>query len=69
MGEIWGAGDHVQCVHPLAGCIAGREEVTHVSVHGILPNSYTLLNKSALRDSYMPPAQHLYMHVMSCKCR
>mmetsp|Transcript_16050 Transcript_16050/g.40784 ORF Transcript_16050/g.40784 Transcript_16050/m.40784 type:complete len:212 (+) Transcript_16050:192-827(+) len=27
MGEIWGHGDHVQCVHPMAGCIAGREEV------------------------------------------
>lgn len=28
MGEIWGHGEHVQCTHPMAGCIAGREEVT-----------------------------------------
>mmetsp|Transcript_27717 Transcript_27717/g.49490 ORF Transcript_27717/g.49490 Transcript_27717/m.49490 type:complete len:209 (-) Transcript_27717:282-908(-) len=27
MGEIWGKGEHVQCVHPWAGCIAGHEEV------------------------------------------
>jgi len=27
MSEIWGQGNHVQCVHPSAGCIAGREEV------------------------------------------
>lgn len=27
MGEIWGHGDHVQCIHPGANCIAGREQV------------------------------------------
>jgi len=27
MSRIWGTGEHVQCIHPLAGCIAGREDV------------------------------------------
>ena len=27
MGEAWGKGEHVQCIHPLAGCIAGRGAV------------------------------------------
>lgn len=27
MAAAWGAGEHVQCVHPGAGCIAGREAV------------------------------------------
>ena len=28
MSEIWGSGEHVQCIHPAAGCIAGRESVS-----------------------------------------
>ena len=28
MADIWGAGEHVQCVHPGAGCIAGRQAVS-----------------------------------------
>ncbi|CAL5220593.1 g2633 [Coccomyxa viridis] len=27
MSEIWGTGEHVQCIHPAAGCIAGRDNV------------------------------------------
>ncbi|CAK0783492.1 hypothetical protein CVIRNUC_006691 [Coccomyxa viridis] len=27
MSHIWGRGEHVQCIHPAAGCIAGRENV------------------------------------------
>lgn len=27
MAAIWGRGDHVQCIHPAAGCIAGRDSV------------------------------------------
>jgi len=27
MSAIWGAGAHVQCIHPAAGCIAGRQSV------------------------------------------
>ena len=27
MEQLWGTGDHVQCIHPLAGCIAGRVDV------------------------------------------
>ena len=27
MSEVWGKGEHVQCIHPLAGCIAGRQAV------------------------------------------
>jgi hypothetical protein len=27
MADAWGTGDHVQCIHPLAGCIAGRASV------------------------------------------
>ncbi|DBA72446.1 hypothetical protein WJX79_001674 [Trebouxia sp. C0005] len=27
MKEIWGDGDHVQCLHPAANCIEGREDV------------------------------------------
>ena len=27
MELLWGTGDHVQCIHPLAGCIAGRSDV------------------------------------------
>lgn len=27
MSKIWGTGDHVQCIHPVANCIAGREDV------------------------------------------
>ncbi len=28
MTAVWGTGDHVQCIHPLAGCIAGRQAVS-----------------------------------------
>lgn len=28
MSEIWGSGEHVQCIHPAAGCIAGRDNVS-----------------------------------------
>lgn len=27
MSDIWGHGDHVQCIHPAAECIEGREDV------------------------------------------
>ena len=27
MSEVWGKGEHVQCIHPLSGCIAGRQAV------------------------------------------
>ena len=27
MNEIWGHGNHVQCMHPAAECIEGREDV------------------------------------------
>lgn len=27
MADVWGYGEHVQCIHPLAGCIAGRQAV------------------------------------------
>ena len=27
MNRIWGTGEHVQCIHPAADCIAGREDV------------------------------------------
>ncbi len=27
MATIWGEGDHVQCIHPVSGVIAGREDV------------------------------------------
>lgn len=27
MSQIWGTGQHVQCIHPAAECIAGREDV------------------------------------------
>ena len=27
MSKIWGTGEHVQCIHPVANCIAGREDV------------------------------------------
>ncbi len=27
MSQIWGSGDHVQCIHPAAECIAGRQDV------------------------------------------
>jgi ketosteroid isomerase-like protein len=27
MSATWGRGDHVQCIHPAAGCIAGRDDV------------------------------------------
>lgn len=28
MAAVWGKGEHVQCVHPGAGCIAGRDAVS-----------------------------------------
>ena len=28
MQEIWGHGEHVQCLHPAANCIQGREDVS-----------------------------------------
>lgn len=27
MSSVWGTGEHVQCIHPAAGCIAGRASV------------------------------------------
>ncbi|EIE18660.1 hypothetical protein COCSUDRAFT_59969 [Coccomyxa subellipsoidea C-169] len=27
MNDIWGQGEHVQCIHPAAACIAGRQNV------------------------------------------
>jgi len=27
MSAIWGKGEHIQCIHPVAGCIAGRQNV------------------------------------------
>lgn len=27
MAEIWGRGSHVQCIHPAAECISGRDSV------------------------------------------
>lgn len=27
MAAIWGEGDHVQCIHPISSCIAGRADV------------------------------------------
>eukprot|EP00884_Botryococcus_braunii_P005402 jgi/Botrbrau1/14863/Bobra.0326s0009.1 len=27
MSEIWGSGEHVQCIHPGSACLAGRKEV------------------------------------------
>ncbi|KAI3433936.1 hypothetical protein D9Q98_003738 [Chlorella vulgaris] len=27
MSEVWGKGEHVQCIHPLCACIAGRTAV------------------------------------------
>jgi hypothetical protein len=27
MNDVWGQGQHVQCIHPAAGCIAGRDNV------------------------------------------
>ncbi len=27
MAAVWGSGELVQCIHPMAGCIAGRAEV------------------------------------------
>ena len=27
MEEVWGEGEHVQCVHPVSLCVAGRENV------------------------------------------
>ena len=28
MARIWGQGAHVQCIHPVSGCIAGRDDVS-----------------------------------------
>lgn len=28
MQEIWGYGPHVQCIHPVSNCLAGREDVS-----------------------------------------
>ena len=36
MSDIWGRGEHVQCIHPAAGCIAGRENVSTALVDGAL---------------------------------
>ena len=30
MCSVWGSGEHVQCIHPMAGCIAGRQDVRPV---------------------------------------
>lgn len=30
MEEIWGYGEHIQCMHPAANCIAGRNLVSSV---------------------------------------
>lgn len=27
MSDVWGHGDHIQCMHPAANCIEGREDV------------------------------------------
>jgi translation initiation factor 2A len=27
MSDIWGVGEHIQCVHPGSACIAGRTSV------------------------------------------
>ena len=27
MEEVWGEGEHMQCVHPVSLCVAGRENV------------------------------------------
>lgn len=27
MDAVWGKGDHIQCIHPGAGCVAGRDSV------------------------------------------
>lgn len=27
MADVWGKGEHVQCIHPLGNCIAGRQAV------------------------------------------
>jgi len=27
MDEVWGEGEHVQCIHPVSACVAGREHV------------------------------------------
>ncbi|PSC68639.1 F-box SKIP8 [Micractinium conductrix] len=29
MSEVWGSGEHVQCIHPLSGCVAGRKAVIY----------------------------------------
>ena len=36
MSDVWGRGEHVQCIHPAAGCIAGRENVSTALVDGAL---------------------------------
>ena len=28
MQQIWGHGQHVQCIHPVSNCLAGREDVS-----------------------------------------
>ena len=30
MAAIWGEGEHVQCIHPVSGVIAGRDDVRGV---------------------------------------
>ena len=28
MTDIWGHGEHIQCIHPAANCIEGRDSVS-----------------------------------------
>ena len=37
MEQVWGFGDHVQCIHPGTGCIAGREDVLNSWRHIFAP--------------------------------
>lgn len=46
MDAIWGSGDHVQCIHPMAGCICGRQDVRLLSFH-IIPRAQYVLIRTA----------------------
>lgn len=48
MSEIWGSGEHVQCIHPAAGCIAGRD---NVSQHYLQGRTAKTVHLSLLRHS------------------
>lgn len=35
MAAVWGVGEHIQCIHPVSGVIAGRDDVSRLT-HPVL---------------------------------